>query len=56
MGSARGPTWLVAFCDGITSWVGEGRVAHIVYLDFSQAFDSVSRDTLIGYPQSSVPW
>lgn len=45
-------TNLVAFCDGMSSWVGEGRVVHIVYLDFSWAFDTVSHNILVGNPHS----
>jgi len=30
------------------SWVDEGRAVDVVYLDFSKAFDTVSRNILLG--------
>ena len=39
---------LIVFYDGVTGWVNEGRAVDVVYLDFSKAFDTVSRNTLTG--------
>jgi len=41
-------TNLIAFYDGMTSWVGEGRAVTDVYLNFSKAFYTVSHNVLPG--------
>ncbi|NXU46088.1 RTBS polymerase, partial [Drymodes brunneopygia] len=41
-------TNLTAFYDDMAEWVDEGRAVDIVYLDFSEAFDIVSHNILIG--------
>ncbi|GAB0181456.1 mitochondrial enolase superfamily member 1 [Grus japonensis] len=55
-------TNLIAFCDGMTSWVDEGRAVDVVYLDFSKAFDTVSHNILVsklrkhGLDEWTVRW
>jgi len=41
-------TNLIAFYDGITGWVDEGRAMDVVYLDFSKVLDTVSHKILLG--------
>jgi len=41
-------TNLIAFYDGMTGWVDEGRAMDVVYLEFSTAFNTVSYNILLG--------
>ena len=41
-------TNLIDFYDGMTGWGDEGRAVDVVYLDFSEAFDTVSHHILLG--------
>jgi len=40
-------TNLISFCDQVTCLVDEGKAVHVVYLDFSKAFDTVPHSTLL---------
>ncbi|PKU42607.1 rna-directed dna polymerase from mobile element jockey- hypothetical protein [Limosa lapponica baueri] len=41
-------TNLIAFYEGMTGWIDEGRAVDAVYFDFSKAFDTVSHSILKG--------
>ncbi|GAB0178956.1 mitochondrial enolase superfamily member 1 [Grus japonensis] len=41
-------TNLIAFYDGMTGWVDKGRTVDVVHLNFSKAFDTISRNILTG--------
>ncbi|GAB0202578.1 mitochondrial enolase superfamily member 1 [Grus japonensis] len=55
-------TNLIAFYDGMTGWVDEGRAVDVVYLVFSKAFDTVSHNILVsklrkcGLDEWTVRW
>jgi len=41
-------TSLIAFYNGVTGWIDEGRAVDVVYLNFSKAVDTVSHNILLG--------
>ena len=41
-------TNLIAFYNGMSVWIDDGRAVHVVYLDFSKAVDTVSHNILLG--------
>ncbi|GAB0178461.1 mitochondrial enolase superfamily member 1 [Grus japonensis] len=55
-------TKLIAFYDGMTGWVDEGRSVDVVYLSFSKAFETISHNILIsnigksGLDEWTVRW
>lgn len=49
-GFAKGKSGLsnqIAFYDGTTGWILERKAVAVLYLDFSEAFDTVSHNVLI---------
>ncbi|GAB0205230.1 mitochondrial enolase superfamily member 1 [Grus japonensis] len=42
-----GLTNLIAFYDGMTGWVDEGKAVDVVYLDVSKVFDTISHNIVI---------
>jgi len=38
----------IAFYDGMSGWVDEGRAVDVLYLEFSKDFDTVSHNILLG--------
>ncbi|GAB0208405.1 mitochondrial enolase superfamily member 1 [Grus japonensis] len=55
-------TNVIAFYDGMTSWVDEGRAVDVVYLNFSKAFDTVLHNIFLrklrkcGLDEWTVRW
>ncbi|GAB0178679.1 mitochondrial enolase superfamily member 1 [Grus japonensis] len=53
---------LIAFHDGMSGWVDEGRAVDVVYLDFSKGFDTISHKILVsklrkcGLDEWTVRW
>ncbi|KAK4818796.1 hypothetical protein QYF61_019517 [Mycteria americana] len=55
-------TNLISFYDKVTHLVDEGKAVHVVYLDFSKAFDAISHSILLeklaahGLDGHALPW
>ena len=53
---------MITFCDGMTSWLDEGRAVDVVYLEISKVFYIISHNILLrklrkcGLDERTVRW